>query len=101
MVSTCSLRGAVENLDFWQIAQMVDGAHGFIGAPQCEHVGAVLSGLGMAGKLVGRKGHQYSARRHVHKMHAIARAADDALIGLQLFGGLEPMVDAQAGSGTR
>ena len=34
------------------------------------------------------------------KMHAIARAADDALIGLQLFGGLEPMVDAQAGSGT-
>ena len=52
----------------------------FIGAPQCGHVGAELSGLGMAAKLFGWGHHQYSPVDYVHKVHVIACATDDALV---------------------
>jgi hypothetical protein len=71
----------------------------FIEAPQCGHLRAVRSGLGMAGKVFGRAQNQYSARCDIDKVNAIARATGDALIGLRLVGGLEPMVDAQTGRG--
>lgn len=71
----------------------------FIGAPQCGHVGAVLSGLGMATKLFGWGRHQNSTRSYIHKVHAIACATGDALIGFRPVGWLEPMVDAQSARG--
>ncbi len=43
---------------------------------------------------------QHSARCDIHEVRAIARPANDTLIGLRLVGRLEPMVDTQPGRGT-
>ena len=52
------------------------------------------------GARLGHGGDQHSASGHIDQVHAIARATGYRLVGLGLLGGLEPMVDAEAGGRT-